>query len=506
MEEFKLILDFETKRSGSRRKIREVFSRNAKENAFWTDFRSQVDDRSKVPASTSDIHERLRTRLSGALKLEMDGPLSAELSGRSAPASQEEVRPAARQEEARPAARQEEARPAARQEEARPAADELVTPEMVQRLGDALGLQKEATTAATETATQASPSSSPSVAPASDAEAKREAISLAIQGLDFRVKSIGYGSLELILLVFGFTKLAEVAGIDREDFAKYLEVFTPMALNNVFGTNVALEANASPPEDPSSASQAAHSGFALGNWPALAYVVPALFALAAAGVVIYFGSSALRGVASSLVEERKMIAANLHDEMIAITADRGKLTDSFLNAIQKHEETTVTERKAIVDQLAALVSKMTDADQRKDDTLARAQKQLSDSQLDFIKVLNAGANARDTAVVDFVKARLGGTALPAPAPTPAAVTNLNSSCIVDRVEMAQVQRILKGRGYFTNQIDGLYGPITGDALERLQLAEKLAITRYPDRATLDHLGMPCNPAPSAGSTRAELAR
>lgn len=247
--------------------------------------------------------------------------------------------------------------------------------------------------------------------------AERDEFFRALEKLRIEVKRIGSGSLELIVLVLGFTKFAELIGIDRDDFAKYFEIIAPSALNETFHTNVPLVADvtptaASPPAATGSGGSEGRSG--VGGLYVGFYLVPAIFAVAAAGAVLWVASAAFSGIATSLVEERKAIATNLHEEMKAITTERSKLNGEFLDALQRNEGRTADERRAVGEQLAAFLSKLTDTEQKKDLALDQAHKALFDAQMAFIGQANMGAKDRETAVVEFVKQRLTGSAAPIP--------------------------------------------------------------------------------------------
>jgi hypothetical protein len=92
MEEFKLVLDFETKRSGSRRAIRAVLRGNAKEYAFWKEFFLQANEPSITPLIIQDTHRHIREKLPRELKSELYEALSTELLNRPTTAIQAEER------------------------------------------------------------------------------------------------------------------------------------------------------------------------------------------------------------------------------------------------------------------------------------------------------------------------------------------------------------------------------------------------------------------------------
>jgi Skp family chaperone for outer membrane proteins len=308
--------------------------------------------------------------------------------------------------------------------------------------------------------------------------------------------------------VLGFTKLAELVGINRDDFAKYLEIFAPTALNESFNADVPLLTDATPaaavtPAEGQSSAAKLRSSPA-GSLYVAFYLVPAIFAVGTAAAVLWVASSTINGISASLVDERKMITANLQEETKAVAAERSKLNDDFWDAQKKNQEETADERKVVNEQLAAFASRLAETNQKRDEVLDQGHKALFDAQMAFIGQTAAGSKERDAAVVEFVKGHL--------APPGPAVENDHGPpqpdymCNLDRDEMGRLQRALFDQSLFSGRIDGLYGPIIGDALQRYQLKENLAVTRQPDKATLDKLGFICNPVPFPSTTRAALAR
>ena len=154
--------------------------------------------------------------------------------------------------------------------------------------------------------------------------------SRAIDALDIRVKHIGPGSpsLVIVLMVFGFTKLAEVVGISSDDFARYLTVLAPIALPAVFGTTVPLETDATPldtavgsgmlADRPTAPTQYLNAG--------TPYIVPAILAI----IVVAGAMWTLSNLSNALVDERKKLSDNLHNDMTEIMKERADFVDKLL--------------------------------------------------------------------------------------------------------------------------------------------------------------------------------
>lgn len=64
-----------------------------------------------------------------------------------------------------------------------------------------------------------------------------------------------------------------------------------------------------------------------------------------------------------------------------------------------------------------------------------------------------------------------------------------SGAVSQRQNVMQVQKDLRGKGYYTGKVDGISGPQTRSAIRRYQKAEGLAVTGRIDARTAGKLGV-----------------
>jgi hypothetical protein len=212
-----------------------------------------------------------------------------------------------------------------------------------------------------------------------------------IEGIRFTVQRIRGGSLEVLLFVLGFARLAQAIGITPEEFSKYMDIAAPTAMSLIFGvTSGAVVANTTEVGEPGTPSE---SGGAAESRPRVEssipsmtslYFMPALFAAVAVGSMLY----AFLQISSRLADDRAAYSGYLHDEMQNISKERHDIADKLATLISQH-----------------------------DSALAAAQKTLFDDQMTLLKNASAAAAERDNAVVDLVKARLIPTPFEPPPPS-----------------------------------------------------------------------------------------
>jgi hypothetical protein len=211
------------------------------------------------------------------------------------------------------------------------------------------------------------------------------AISHVIECIQFNVKSISGGSLEVVLFVIGFAKLVQTIGISPEEFSQYMGLVAPAVMSSVFGVKEGMIAAEATPEPLETTGKS--DGGTSGGKPeqkvrieptmASLYFLPALFAAAAVGLVAY----AFLQISSQMLNERVVYNSYLHDHMESISK----------------------ERQLIAEKISSLVA-------QRDLALETAQKTLFENQMALIKDSSAAAVARDLALIELVKTRL----VPAP--------------------------------------------------------------------------------------------
>lgn len=295
--------------------------------------------------------------------------------------------------------------------------------------------------------------------PAEVAGSPDDETAAALAALRIEIGEIRGGSLELLVIAFGFAKLATLAGITSEEFAGYLKIVTPFALNLLYGTNVPLVATAQPaggadaPRPAEEGPTAAGLRLAQQSWP---YIIPA----ALVGFVLWLVVTTFDAESGRLTEERKAV----------------------LETVSKQETDLATERTALAQKLAELAGKLLDATAQREAALETANRDLSTRQMALITRLDATAPDRDKAVIDYVKARLSP---PSPAP----------GCVPPTGETVRaLQRLLRTQHLYTDAIDGDFGLHSRVGLASFQLNAGLPVTGLPDRATMDRLGLACEPA------------
>jgi hypothetical protein len=215
--------------------------------------------------------------------------------------------------------------------------------------------------------------------------ADMRAISHVIECIQFNVKSISGGSLEVVLFVIGFAKLVQTIGISPEEFSQYMGLVAPAVMSSVFGVKEGMIAAEATPEPLETTGKS--DGGTSGGKPeqkvrieptmASLYFLPALFAAAAVGLVAY----AFLQISSQMLNERVVYNSYLHDHMESISK----------------------ERQLIAEKISSLVA-------QRDLALETAQKTLFENQMALIKDSSAAAVARDLALIELVKTRL----VPAP--------------------------------------------------------------------------------------------
>jgi Putative peptidoglycan binding domain len=337
----------------------------------------------------------------------------------------------------------------------------------------------------------------PADAQADTERKKRDEVRRTLETLEIHVKAIRGGSLEILLFVLGFTKLVSLTGISPDDFAKCLEIAGPVAMNVIFGTSVPLEADAKPSlEGPTSAAQSASEGAAM-RLPAIqnpsgaSYFIPALFGLAVFGC----GMWVVATISSEFSAERKELVGYVRKEAEDIGKERTAIAEKLSTLLSTHDATLAEERKGFLEKSTALLAALTKSQVDKDNALTGSQKALFDAELGFVQRIDGANQARETAVIDFVKSHLAPDLKPTPSPSPPSKATVTSTCAQGSyLATRRIQLALSKRGLYTGEIDGRIGPKTEEGLRKFQVQASLPSTGTADSATLEKLGVPCEAA------------
>jgi hypothetical protein len=287
-----------------------------------------------------------------------------------------------------------------------------------------------------------------------------------VDDIRFMIQDIRGGSLEVLLFVLGFAKLVQATGITPEEFSKYMDIAAPTAMSLIFGVSTgAVVAKASQVNGEDSVSE---NGSVLEQKPnaepfaatvpsmTSLYIIPALFAAAAVGALMY----AFVQISSRLAEDRAAYSGYLHDEMESIAKERGDIAGKIAALVDQHES-----------------------------ILAAAQKALFDDQMALLKNASAAAAARDDTVVDLVKARLIPTPPASEVKPPLTSPTL---CVLDQAQVKNIQAALFERFLYSVEPDGIWGDHTENGVRRFQSRMNLPVTGKIDSATALHLGLKCD--------------
>jgi hypothetical protein len=297
----------------------------------------------------------------------------------------------------------------------------------------------------------------------SDASAIPDDKAAALATLRIEIGGIRGGSLELLVIAFGFAKLATLAGITGTEFAEYLKIVTPVALNLLYGTNVPLVGSAKPADGKDAPEPTKEDAAAPATPSLLIQGSPYIVAAVLTCVALWLLINAFDAESARVAAERNAILATVGQQGSALAG----------------------ERTALAQKLGELAGNLLQMAAQHDAELETANRDLSARQMALIARLDASSADRDRAVIDFVKARL----LPAPASGAGPEAPL---CTALTGETARaLQRVLQAQRLYPYKIDGKFGEHSRDALTRFQRDAGLPATGLPDQLTMTRLGLSC---------------
>jgi hypothetical protein len=331
-----------------------------------------------------------------------------------------------------------------------------------------------------------------------DAEdARRQEIQRTLETLDIHIKAIRGGSLEILLFVLGFAKLVSLTGISPDDFAKCLEIAAPVAMNVIFGTTVPLEADAKPSSDGLMGdAESAKEGAAMRlpgvqNASGTSYFIPALFGLAVFGSAIWVFWT----MSSELSAERKELVGYVKTEAENIGKERAAIADKLSTLLSTHDATLAEERKGFIEKSTSLLAALAKSQVDKDNVAVGSQKALFQAELEFVRRIDGANQARETAVIEFVKSHLAPDTKPKPSPAPLSKGTVTSTCGQDTYAVRRrIQLALSERGLYAGAIDGRMGAKTEEGLRKFQVQASLPSTGTADSVTLEKLRVHCEAA------------
>jgi hypothetical protein len=325
----------------------------------------------------------------------------------------------------------------------------LIHSELVERLALRLG-----TTPETVNSRRADVSDSPAVP---DDKAA------ALAALRIEIGGIRGGSLELLVIAFGFAKLATLAGITGAEFAEYLKIVTPVALNLLYGTNVPLVGSAKAADGKDAPGPTKEDMAAAASPSLLSQGSPYIVAAVLTCVALWLLINAFDAESSRVAAERNAILATVGQQGTVLAG----------------------ERTALAQKLGELAGTLLHVAAQHDAELESANRDLSARQMALIARLDAAGADRDRAVIDFVKARL----FPAPASGPGPQTPPCTALTGDTARA--LQQVLQAQRLYPYKIDGDFGQHSQDALIRFQRGAGLPATGLPDQPTMTRLGLSC---------------
>src|SRR5262245_59163531 len=172
-----------------------------------------------------------------------------------------------------------------------------------------------------------------------EADDRRREFQRSLDALVIHVKAIRGGSLEILLFALGFAKLVSLTGIRSEDFAKFLEITAPIAMNSIFGTNVLLEVDAKPSPDVSAGGVSSETDRSSMRPRVVQnpFLMPAIFGLAVFGCAMW----GFLTMSSELAAERKRGADDIGKERAAIAEKLSAL-------LSTHDTNLAEERKEFI--------------------------------------------------------------------------------------------------------------------------------------------------------------
>lgn len=275
-------------------------------------------------------------------------------------------------------------------------------------------------------------------------------VARAVDALEFQITEMRGGSLEILIFVLGFAKLASVAGIIADEFAKFLQVAAPAAMTAVFGVAGLVSAQAAAlPNEPGDAAPESIGAAARSHAAPQGsrYFLPIAFVALASGAALW----TFNGTAGGFAEERKGFASYAQEDTGKRAQERAK-TASAGESGSPGEKAPVAEPKAADDKQNGSAAEPRDPDQR-----------------------------------DKESADPG-------APPEASAAAAESACLLDANLIRSVQFALQQQQLYLGYLDGMFGAVTQAGLSNFQQRASLPVTGQMDVVTLNKLGIRCGRA------------
>jgi peptidoglycan hydrolase-like protein with peptidoglycan-binding domain len=265
----------------------------------------------------------------------------------------------------------------------------------------------------------------------------------AIDALELQIMEIRGGSLEIVIFVLGFAKLGVVADISADEFAKFLQVAAPAAMNAVFGGAGLVSAQAAlvpkaPDDIPPEGIYPATSVPAAAR--PVRYFLPAVFA----AMVFGAGLWTFNGIPAGFAEERKALPSYAYEEIGRLAQEHASVADDLTKIASAHERLGAAERAVPAGSKAA------------------------------------AEDVREKDSAEAMNVR--------PEASPAAP---ESTCLLDANLIRRVQFALQQQQVYLGYIDGTFGAVTQAGLRNFQGRASLPVTGVLDTTTLQKLGIPC---------------
>ena len=300
------------------------------------------------------------------------------------------------------------------------------------------------------------------VAQPQGAAAAADDVVAALAALRIEIGEVRGGSLELLVIAFGFAKLAALAGITSDEFAGYLKIVTPFALNLLYGTNVPLVGTAKAADGADAPESTEGDTGNPGRKGLVEQASPYVIAAILTGFVLWLIITTFDSESARIADERKVI----------------------LETVGKQGTALSDERTALAQKLGDLAGKLLDATAQREAALETANRDLSTRQMALITRLDTAAAERDKAVIDFVKARL----FPASPSGPP----MSGCAPLTGETVRTLQQVLQAQHLYVGSIDGDFGPRSRVALANFQRIAGLSASGLPDRSTMERLGLACD--------------
>jgi hypothetical protein len=177
-----------------------------------------------------------------------------------------------------------------------------------------------------------------------------------------------------------------------------------------------------------------------------------------------------------------------------IGRERAVIAEKLATLLSAHDTILAEERKGFIEKSTTLLAALTNSQVDKDKAVTGSQKALFDAELEFVRRIDGANQARETAVIEFVKSHLAPEVKPKPSPASSSKGTLTTWGQDTYAAGRRIQLALSERGLYAGAIDGRIGPKTEEGLRKFQVQASLPSTGTADSATLEKLGVRCEAA------------